>query len=141
MVDKEVLLEFGGKTRQVELAVEILGVPAGSNEWLIAADILDKETVLTPNQVNWYYSDAVDRSFVYVPEDYRGGLLKLKELSTSVDFDRLRLSLVRLPWAKQELTTNEYPQLVRCRYAVNRVSMALQNSTLEPIQLLGEINR
>ena len=141
MVDKEVLLEFGGATRQAELAIEILGFPWGSNEWLVAADIINKESTLTPDQVNWYYSDAVDRSYVNVPEDYRGGLLKLKELSAIVDFDRVRLSLVRLPWAKQELNENESPQLVRCRFAANQVSLSLQNSAVKPIKLLGEINR
>lgn len=141
MVDKGILVEFAGVTRQADLAIEVLDFPTGSNEWLIAADVMDGDVALTPNQMNWYYSDAVDRSFVYVPNDYNGGLLKMKELVTSANFNRLHLSLVRVPWAKGELDTKSPPRIVRCRYAANRVSLSLHNSTVESIRLLGEINR
>ena len=140
MVSEQIILEFGGMTRQVDLAVEILGIPASSNEWLIAADIVDDKNELTPDQVNWYYSDAVDKSFIYVPENYSGGLIRVKAIVTSEDFDRVRLSLVRVPWAKSRLDADQYPRLVRCRYAAKHVSMPLHDYTSEPIQILGEIN-
>lgn len=140
MVDEEILLDLGGATRQVDLAVEIHGIPAGSKEWLIAADILAGDVVLTPNQVNWYYSVALDRSFAYVPEDYRGGLVKVKSLVASESFNRIRLSIVRVTWAKNELAAS-YPRFIRCRYAAHRVSVSTQDATIESIHLLGEINR
>ncbi|MGW9405384.1 hypothetical protein ACWGQ2_15605 [Arthrobacter sp. NPDC055585] len=141
MVNEQLLLEFGGATRRTDLAVEILGIPEGSKEWMITAEISLGEVPRTPDQLNWFYSDAVDSSFVYVPDDYRGGLIKLREVEAVKEFDRIRLSLVRVPWAKREISANDYPRLHRCRYAAHRVSVSGQHSTLDPIHLLGEITR
>ncbi|MGP5164278.1 hypothetical protein [Arthrobacter rhombi] len=132
-------ITLGGTTSQIDIAVEILGIFDDAKDWIIVAEVLSHDRAHSSDELSWFYSDVVEKNFVYIPADYYGGLLRLKTLKSSSDFDRVRLSIVRLPWAKNGMSGKIQPRIMRCRYGAHKVRKSIQNSTSSFVHSLGEV--
>lgn len=124
-----------GKTKNVRFSVKLNANLDVSTDWIIKIEVFSDSKPIPNKDMNIFYSSALDCNFFGVPEKQESDWLRLKELESSVPFDSLVLSLVKLPWAKSAQGDSEVV-LEEVQYSAKSVHLA---SNLQPIHIRGTI--
>ena len=124
-----------GKTKNVHFSVKLNENLDVSADWIIKVEAFSDSMRIPNKDMNIFYSAALDCNFLSVPEKQGSEWLRLKELESSIPFDSLVLSLVKLPWSKSSQDDSEVA-LEEVQYSAKSVYLA---SNLQPIHIRGAI--
>lgn len=124
-----------GKTKNVRFSVKLNENLDASSDWIVKVEAFSDSKPVSNKDMNTFYSSALDCNFLGVPESSGSDWLSLKELESSVPFDSLDLSLVKLPWSKSSQCDSEVV-LEEVQYSAKSVYLA---SNLQPIHIRGRI--